>query len=232
MVRSCAGLVGLTVVTALIAGCPLGVVAPDGTADADVSDVASKAVEVAANVGGESGFGGAMMTGYTDHMPFQMGFSSDADLAEAAGGVTIRLNNQSDVNGTFHLSYFASHMGLDDLSQDVDVSAGDNVTVELPCAEIVGLGPLAEPGEPGCHLATGDAIANTMAVPGFLGQDFACGGVYECFLTPDVDDLDEDGDTEELILFSEAMEFHLMNGGPTGHTHGTDSGMMGPHMGF
>ena len=232
MVRSGAGLLGLAVVSALIAGCPLGTVTPDGNNTANVSDVVSKAVAVAASVGGESGFGGAMMTGYADHMPFHMGLGSDADLADAASGVTIHLSNHSEVDGTFHLSYFASHMGLDDLAQDVDVPAGDNVTIELPCAEIIGLGPLTEPGEPGCLLATGEAVPNTMAVPGFLGQDFVCGGVYECSLTPDVDDLDEDGDTTELILFSEAMEFHMMSGGPTGHMHGTGSGMMGSHMGF
>jgi hypothetical protein len=70
-----------------------------------------------------------------------------------------------------------------------------------------------------------------MAVPGFLGQDFICEGVFECVLTPDVDDLDVDGDTEELIIISGAMEFHMTDGGPGGHMHESRSGMMGSHMG-
>ena len=161
-----------------------------------------------------------------------MGFGSEADLAASSGGMTVRLSNQSDEDGTFHLSYFASHMGFDELLQDVDVAAGDIVAIELPCAEIVGLGPLGEPGEPGFHLANGEVIDNIMAVPGFLGQDFACGGVYECLLAPDVDDLDGDGDVEELIIVSDALQLHMLNGGPTGHMHGADTGMMGSHMGF
>ena len=70
-----------------------------------------------------------------------------------------------------------------------------------------------------------------MAVPGFLGEDFTCGGIYGCVLEQDVNDLDGDGDTEELIILSDAMTFHMMNGGPTGHRHGTGPGMMGSHMG-
>lgn len=232
MIRVFGGIFGLAVVAALIAGCPNAVVVPGTTDSASSSDVSSKAVEVASSVGGANGFGGVRMTGYADHMPPQMGFGAEADLASSAGGMTVRLNNQSDADGTFHISYFASHMGLEDQMMDVEVPAGEEITVEIPCSEIVGIGPFDEPGEPGCHLATGEAIANTMAVPGFLGQDFACGGVYECLLVPDIDDLDGDGDTEELIIVSNAFEFHMTNGGPTGHTHGTGSGMMGSHMGM
>lgn len=230
MVRTLGGMFGLAVVSALIAGCPNSVVSPGETDSAALSAVTSKAVEVAASVGTASGFGGVVMTGYAEHMPFQLGFGSEADLASAASAMTVRLTNQSDADGTFHLSYFASHMGFDDFSQDINVSAGDDVTIELPCAEILGLGPLAGPGEAGCHLANGEAIANTMAVPGFLGQDFACGGVYEYLLTPDIDDLDGDGDSEELILLSEAMDFHLSNGGPMGHMHGDGFDVMSGHM--
>jgi len=143
----------------------------------------------------------------------------------------VRVRNESDRDGTFHLSYFASHMGLDDQLMDVEVGAGQEVVVEIPCPEIVGMGSLETPGDTGCHLADGEAVDNVMTVPGFLGQDFTCDGVYECVLTADVDDLDGDGDTEELIILSDAMEFHMMNGGPTGHMHGGGFGMMGPHMG-
>ncbi len=44
-------------------------------------------------------------------------------------------------------------------------------------------------------------------------------------------DLDGDGDTEELILISGVMEFHMTSGGPRGHMHGGDAGVMGPDMG-
>ncbi len=232
MVRTFSGIVGITIVTALIAGCPNSVVFPIGTDAAAVSDVVSKATEVAALVGNEDGFGGVLMTGYAEHMPPQIGFNSEADLAEPASSITIRLSNQSDEDGTFHLSYFAHHLGLNDLLQDVNVAAGEDVTVELPCAEIVGLGPLAEPGEPGCHLVNDEAVANTMAVPGFLGQDYTCGDMYEYLLTPDFDDLDKDGDIEELIIISDALEFHMTNGGPLGHMHDINLGMMGSHMGM
>ncbi len=222
---------GLSAVLALIVGCPNGVVAPDAT-DSGTAAVSSKAVQVAASVGGEEGYGGDLMTGYAEHMPLQIGFTSETDLASPTGGMIVSLDNQSDEDGTFHLSYFASHLGLDDQMMDIDVPAGQEVTVEIPCSEIVGLGPLDEPGEPGCHFADGEAIANIMAVPGFLGQDFICSGVYECILSQDIDDLDGDGDTEEFVIVSDALEFHMTNGGPTGHAHGTSSGMMGSHMGM
>ena len=37
---------------------------------------------------------------------------------------------------------------------------------------------------------------------------------------------------EELIIVSDAMDFHMMNGGPMGHAHGSGPGMMGSHMGM
>lgn len=202
----------------------------DDTADT-VSDVAAKAVSVASEVSGASGFGGTLMDGYFDHMPLHVGFDSDNDLAPANGGLTIHLHNESDEHCEFHLSYFASHMGLEDQLLDVEVEAGEAVTVDLPCSEIVGVGPLGTPGETGCHLVSGEVVPNTMAVPGFFGQDYTCDGTYEISLTPDVDDLDNDGDAEELILLSDGMLFHMMDGGPFGHMHGHGSGMMGPHMG-
>jgi hypothetical protein len=202
----------------------------DDTSDT-VSDVAAKAASVASEVGGANGFGGPLMDGYFDHMPLHVGFDSEGDLAPASGGLAIHLHNESDEHCEFHLSYFASHMGLEDQLLDVEVEAGETVTIDLPCSEIVGVGPLAAPGETGCHLASGLAVPNTMAVPGFFGQDYTCDGTYEISLAPDVDDLDNDGDTEELILLSDGMVFHMMDRGPFGHMHGHGFGMMGPHKG-
>jgi len=220
------------VVVTFVTGCPLAGVAPGVGDSSAVQNVAARAIDVAAHVGGSDGYGGSLMDGYADHMPSQMGFYGQTDLATGTGDMMVRLRNNSDQGCTFHLSYFASQTGLDDHMMDVEVAAGEEITVEIPCSEIVGIGPLDRPRETGCHLADGEAVDNVMAVPGFLGQDFTCDIGYECVLTPDVDDLDGDGDTEELIILSNAMEWHLMNGGPTGHRHGSGLGMMGSHMGM
>ena len=214
------------------AGCMNGGVAPGGGDSTGVADVAAKALDVAAQVGGANGFGGPLMNGYVDHSPDQMGFHVVDHLAIETSNMMVLVRNESDVDGTFHVSYFASHLGLEEQMMDVYVGAGDEVTVEIPCSEIVGMGPLDTPDEPGCHLDDGEAVDNTMAVPGFLEQDFTCDGTYVYVLTQDVDDLDGDGDTEELIIISDAMEFHMMNGGPLGHGHDTGSGTMGSHMGM
>ncbi len=221
-----------TVAILLSAGCMNGIVAPDGGDSTAVTGVATKALDVAVQVGGADGFGGSLLDGYIDHMPDQMGFHGDDDLAPQTTNMMILVRNESVEAGTFHLSYFASHLGLEEQLMDVVVGAGEEVTVEIPCSEIVGMGPFGEPGEPGCYLEDGEAVDNTMVVPGFLGQDFTCNGTYEIVLTRDVDDLDGDGNTEELIIVSDAMVFHMMNGGPAGHRHGTGSGMMGSHMGL
>lgn len=220
-----------TVGIVLSTGCMSGTVAPPDGDSAVVGDVAAKATDIAAQIGGANGFGGSLLDGYVDHMPGQMGFRGSEDLASGTAGMMVRIQNEAAQDGTFHLSYFASHMGLDEQTMDVEVPAGEALTVDIACSEIVGFGPLETPGETGCHLADGEAVDNVMTVPGFLGQDFTCDGIYECVLTADVDDLDGDGDTEELIIISDAMEFHMMNGGPTGHMHGSGAGMMGPHMG-
>jgi len=232
MLKWLCSLIVVAAVAATSAGCVNGVIDPGGGDSSAVSEVSSKALDVASQVGGENGFGGSLMDGYAAHMPGQMGFHDVADLAPEATNMMVLIRNESDEPGTFHLSYFASHMGLDDQIMDVVVGAGEEVTVEIPCSEIVGMGPLDMPGEPGCHLDGGGAVDNVMAVPGFLGQDFVCNGTYECVLSRDVNDLDGDGDTEELIILSDAMEFHMMNGGPMGHGHGTGAGMMGSHMGM
>ena len=222
----------ITAVATLSAGCMNGAIGPGGGDSTTVSDVATKALDVATQVGGANGFGGSLMDGYVAHTPGNMGFHDQDDLASETSDMMVLVRNESEEDGTFHISYVASHMGLEHRMMDVEVPAGEEVTVEIPCSEIVGIGPLDEPGEPGCHLADGEAVDNMMAVPGFLGQDFTCDGVYECVLTPDVDDLDGDGDTEELIIISHAMEFHMLNGGPLGHMHGGGAAMMGSHMGL
>jgi len=223
---------GILVVTAMSAGCMSGIdlLANGGTSG--VTDLANKASEIASHVGGTDGFGGTLMDGYFDHMPDHMGFDVTNDLAGADAHMMVLLRNESDQDGTFHLSYIDSHMGLTEQDMDVVVGAGEDVTVEIPCSEIVGIGSLDTPGALGCHLDDGETIDNTMSVPGFLGQDFMCNGTYACVLVQDVNDLDGDGDTQELIILSDAMEFHMMNGGPYGHMHGSGPGMMGSHMGF
>jgi hypothetical protein len=226
------GLSGMAVVAAMSGGCMNGVLGPDTGGSTTVSNVAAKAVDVASQVGGANGFGGALMDGYLDHMPSHMGFQNASDLAPDSAHMMVLLRNDSELGGTFHMSYFASPLGFDEHMMDVAVPAGDEVTVEIPCSEIVGMGSLDSPGSVGCALDDGETVDNVMAVPGFLGDDFACGGVYGCVLEQDVNDLDGDGDTTELIILSDAMSFHMMNGGPMGHTHGTEPGMMGPHMGL
>jgi hypothetical protein len=201
-------------------------VPPGGSSPVDA--VAEKATLVADNIGGADGFGGPMMTGYLDHAPPQMGFLLDEDLAAAAAVVSVALRNDSTQEASFRVTYFASHMGLQDEVTEVVVAAGTEETVELPCAEIVGMGDMGMAGEAACLLATGVEVPNTYAVPVFLHMDFECGETREFVLSPDVDDLDADGDVEELIVVSDGYRGHVQNGGPMGHTHGV--GMMGTHV--
>ncbi|MEK7756290.1 MAG: hypothetical protein AAB385_03670 [Planctomycetota bacterium] len=205
------------------------------TGDAgDAPFVAAKAIAVADLIGGAGGFGGMAMTGYSDHTPLSMGFVDADDLADPDDTMSVLLTNESTQEATFHLTYFASSLGFEEQTMDVVVGAGEETTVEIPCAEIVGMGSLTMPGAMGCHLADGIEVENTLAVPVFLGMDFACGTVLQFVLTPDADDLDADDDVEELILLSDGMLGHMQSGGPTGHTHrmgGMMGGMMFGHMG-
>jgi hypothetical protein len=57
--------------------------------------------------------------------------------------------------------------------------------------------------------ADGTSLDNRMCVPGFLGTDFQCNGPYRCYLAPDVNDLDGDGNTQELIVSTEALQSHM-----------------------
>ena len=195
------------------AGCTTGA-GPAGIAG-EVDSVASKAVSVASQIGGMSGFGGT-----------RMGFQGMGDMA-SGGGMMMMLHNQSSQGCTFHVTHFSSQDGGTEQTADVNVLAGGEITVPLPCSEIVGMGPLEMPGGIGCHLADGQAVRNTMAVPGFLNMDYACGGTFHMYLQPDTGDLDANGDTQELILMSEAMQTHMSSGGPMGHVHGQQNMMSG-----
>jgi hypothetical protein len=123
--------------------------------------------------------------------------------------VTVRLRNQVREQCTFRLRYVAAHLGLDEHVEDVPVDAGEELEVDVPCGEILGLGPLEEPGGVGCRLSSGQTVENTMAVPAFLSADYSCGGSYGFQVSPDSDDLDEDGDTAELVCQSDALQRHM-----------------------
>jgi len=193
--------------------------------------VDAKAAAVAGQVGGVGGFGGTMMDGYFEHAEQQIHFESVDDLADPNGTMMISAQNGSTQPCTVHIAYVTSPIGLDEQTEDADVAAGEEITIEIPCAEMVGMGALETTGVAACHLADGQAVDNVMSVPGFLGLDYQCGPIYAFILTPDTDDLDGDGDTEELIMQSEAMRLHAFDGGPMGHMHGNGRGMMGPHLG-
>lgn len=206
---------------------------PSGTGGGGLaSQVNAKATQIAQHIGGSAGFGGMAMQGYYAHAQGGMSFADAQDLADADATMMVTIQNDSTQSCTVHLAYIASAVGLTDQTRDVEVAAGDEVTVEVPCAEMMGTGSLETPGASACQLADGETIDNRMSVPGFLGLDYQCGDGYRFMLTPDTDDLDGDGDTTELIMSSEALQLHLQNGGPSGHMHGAGEGMMGSHWGL
>lgn len=225
MNQKLAGVVGCVVIWSLSTGCT----AFPAADVSGVDGVARKAEDVAASIGGSGGFGGAMMAGYGDHAPAHMGFVDSADLASPTETMSIHLRNESNQDCEFHLSYFVHDEQSGDHMMTAVVSAGDEQMVTIPCSEIVGMGPLDTPGDVGCVLDSGETVPNSMAVPAFLGMDYQCGGDMEFVLMADADDLDSDGDTLELVIQSQAMLSHLENGGPNGHMHGDNGGMMGLH---
>ncbi len=186
----------------------LNVAGPTGLA----ADIASKAQAVARQMGGPGSFGGEMMDGYAGHMPQHMGFHNETNLMEPGGSMMVGMSNDSNQDCVFHLSYVTSQMGTTEQTMDVTVPAGGEVTVQMPCSEILGMGPLEMPGQPGCHLADGQPVSNTMAVPAFMGMDYSCGGEQMFRLMADANDLDSDGDRQELIIMSQAMEQHMQSG--------------------
>jgi len=217
---------GLIVGLAMVAGCT------GFSGDSTAESVAAKALSVAQQIGGDGGFGGPMMAGFLQHSPTRVGFFGPQDLADPDESITVIISNDSARDATFHLSYFASHMGLGDQFEDVTVPAGEEIEIDLPCAELVGLGSLDLPGADGCHFVEDDTpgVPNTFAVPMFMGMDFDCGETIEFALTPDVDDFDADGDLDELVLVSGGFVMHLGNGGPMSHSH--RGGMVHSGMGM
>ncbi|OWY72017.1 hypothetical protein B7486_10240 [cyanobacterium TDX16] len=187
-------------------------IAPTGLA----AEIASKAEAVARQTGGPSGFGGEIMTGYAGRMPMHMGFHDQTALADPGGSLMVEMGNLSSQDCVFHLSYVSSPIGATEQTMDVSVPAGEVVTVQIPCSEILGMGPMEMPNQPGCHLADGQPVLNTMAVPGFIGMNYSCGDEFEFRLIADLNDLDGDGDRQELIIFSRAMEQFMQRGVPMG----------------
>lgn len=203
--------------------------APTGLA----ADVANKAEQVAREIGGATGFGGPMMSGYFDHMDDHMGFHGAADLADQNETISVTFTNDSGRACTFHYAFMRSADGLDTQTRDVEVPAGGSLTIEMPCAEIVGMGSLTEVGAPGGSADDGASFDNRYCVPGFLNSDYACGGEFACTLAPDTNDVDQDGDTTELIMVTSGMQQHMGSDGMGRHgMSGTGplGGMMGADM--
>ena len=186
------------------------------------AEVAAKALTTSERIGGTDGFGGVYLGDYMGHMDRHMGFHGADSLADPEGRVFMRFDNESGENSVFRVVYMASHLGLDEQTLEVAVDAASSVTVELPCAEIVGLGSLTEVGDVAALLGDGVSLDNRWCVPAFLGSDFACGTEYVCHLGADIDDLDGDGDTDELLVTTDALTLHMRPGGFFGH-----GGMMG-----
>jgi hypothetical protein len=197
-----------------------GTAAPTGVA----AEVAAKAQAVAQTIGGADGFGGTMMNAYMGHMGDHMGFHSSEDLAEAGGHMNIELMNLADQPCTFHVAFVSSPDGSDEQTQDVTVPSGQTVTIDMPCSEIIGMGGLTPVEQMACHLEDGTELDNRMCVPGFLNSDFDCGGTFRCTLMQDTNDLDQDGNTDELIAVTSTMLSHIGQDGMS--SHGGRRGMM------
>ncbi len=225
----------LLTMSILNTGCGMGFTFPgiggEGT-DANgptglAGQTAAKARTVADQIGGDDGFGGPLLDDYLSHMDDHMGFHGEEDLANDGQMMAVEFHNESDVDAVFHLVYMASHLGIEDQVTDVEVPAGEEVTVELPCSEIMGLGSLITVGEDAAELADGTTLDNRMCVPGFLGSDYECEDSYFFTLMVDSDDLDGDGDTQELIVVTDGLQLHMGPSGLGGHSQG---GMMGGGM--
>lgn len=204
----------------LLVGCNSVGSTEDGSPTGLAAEVAQKAQDVAQEIGGPMGFGEEFMDGYLGHMAQHMGFHGPEYLADPDGDLILEATNDSTVACIFHVAYVRSEDGLHEQFEDVVVQPGETVHAALPCAEIVGLGSLSSVGAVAADSADGGSFDNQWCVPGFLNSDYLCGGTYACVLTPDTDDLDGDGDTEELIVLTSAMWSHMQADG------------MGPHMGY
>ena len=208
--------IGTMILGLVTAGCPSAALStPTGVA----GEVVQKAEEIASQIGGQAGFGGPLMNGYRQHMGGNMGFDGMSDLADPDETMMVRLHNDSDEDCTFHLVYSASHMDLSNQTMDVTVGAGQVETVELPCAEMIGLGSMTNVGEAACEFPDGSMFDNRMCVPGFMNSDYDCAGGYDCFFGPDTDDVDADGDTGEMMATTEALHGHMGQMGMMGPAH-------------
>lgn len=184
--------------------------APSGLA----AEVADKAEAIGRRVGDPNGFAPGLVEDFAGHMGAHMGFRGMADLADPNAPLHVELLNDSNEPCVFHVTWIASHQGLDEQTLDVVVAPRDREQVELPCAGIVGLGALDEPGSPATHLDDGMPLDNRYCVPGFLHDAFECAGTMQVMLSPDADDLDNDGDTAELIVTTEVLWEHMGGMGP------------------
>lgn len=198
------------------AGC-VGSVADLAQPTGVAGEVASKAQQVVDEIGGATGFGGMLFEGYGDHLLWPMGFRDEGDLAGADELMIVRFQNDTDEPCRFDLVYISSSDGVDEQVLMVDVAPRQTELVELPCAEIVGLGSLTDSGETAAVLGDAVALPNTWCVPGLLHADYACGDQYRFVVGPDVDDLDGDGNTTEPVVLTEALELHMGVGGMMGH---------------
>lgn len=200
--------------------------APTGVA----AEVAAKAESVAANIGGANGFGGEVMNGFSGHMDEHMGFHGTEDLAQDGSMMTMQLANQSGQPCTFHLAFISSPDGVQEQTQDVTVDPGESVNFQMPCAEMVGMGSLTSVGQMAAHMGDGTEVSNRFCVPGFLNSDFNCGGAFSCTLMRDADDLDQDGDTQEFVAVTSAMQSHTGQNAMSPHSSGagtSGAGTMG-----
>lgn len=227
MKRNLALTTTLLALTAALAGCQSTASNLDSATVDAVDAAANRAVQVAEQIGGVDGFGGALASACLGPGGFMPPFAGPADLADSSGVLTVRCTNLAGERAAFHLAYFASHLGWGDQSLDLEVAAGSTVDVQIPCAEIVGLGPLTAPGGYGCQLASGGRVNNRFAIPGFLNRDYACGGVWACTLLADADDVDGDGDTAEPIVFSDGLLDWLHSPAGAAYHHGPHSGAPG-----
>lgn len=208
-----------SVLVVLATGCIPGLGLSGGTPTGVAGEVLDKAEGIAAQIGGENGFGGTQMNGYLLHMGANMGFYGMGDLADPDGGMIVRLHNDADQECTFHLVYVASHMSLTDQTMDVTVRPGETETIEMPCAEMIGLGSMTGVGEVACELEDGTMFDNRMCVPGFMNSDYDCGSGYDCFFGQDTDDVDRDGDTNEMMATTQALHGHMRPMGMMGLGH-------------
>jgi hypothetical protein len=204
-----------------LAGCGAAQPEPTGLA----AEVAGKARQVADQIGGPDGFGGPWMNAYSQHMADHMGFHGMAYLADPEGDLNVEFINDSEWPCTFHLAYVRGEEGLEEQYEEITVPPGGTVDFQMPCAEIVGIGSVDEVGAVAADVGDDSQFDNWMCVPGFLNSDYLCGGTYACALGPDVDDLDNDGDTQELIVTTEGMWSHMGDGGMRSHMNGMWSHM-------